>query len=190
MFFRYQMNGVHKTNIMNWNKKRKLQTDQVDLLRPKHKCWVSRFPSEHCLKFDENPELESMQYNLTVKGKTHASIIDNISEPGSVKDSNSFAEDSDTAMSVNVEAKLEIDCSKSYLYEDADVQALKNVEEQLLALGSCTEQEFLEHAKDSSEHSIDKEFEDFLYTSGVNPNMYVISSGRWNMNQGIYHLEL
>ncbi|KAF7845471.1 putative protein S-acyltransferase 16 [Senna tora] len=206
---RYHPDGVCKTNIIEWNKKRKLQTDQWDMLRPKHKFWVRRFSSEYASKFEENPELESME-KLMVNGKTEASILDDISEPESAEDSNSFTEDSDTVMSVNEEAKLEIDCAKSYLhvnwdgynvktssdvdegfiereynpsYHDADIQALKNLEEHLLALESSTDHVYSGHAKDSCEHSIDKEFQEIFHVNGVNPDMYVLSSARWNVNQ-------
>ncbi|XP_020206925.1 protein FAR-RED ELONGATED HYPOCOTYL 1 isoform X2 [Cajanus cajan] len=184
---------MHNLDIVEWKKKRKLQSDQLDLLRPKHKCWVGSFPSDHASMYDENPVLECM-HNHTVEK----------SEPESAKDSNSFIEDSDTAMSVNEEAKHEADCENSYLYvnrvrysedeefvdgeyvppyDDADAQALNNHEDDLLGLGGFSGHECSEYAKDSNEYPVDKEFEDFLFSSGVNPNMCVLSSGRWNVNQ-------
>ncbi|TKY66008.1 hypothetical protein E2542_SST08870 [Spatholobus suberectus] len=190
---RFQVDEMHNLNIVEWKKKRKLQIDQLDLLRPKHKCWVGSFSSEHASMFDENPVLESM-HNHSVER----------SEPESVKDSNSFIEDCDTAMSVNEEAKHEPDCGNSYLYvnrvsyskeealvdseyippyDDADIQALENHEEHLLGLGSFSGHECSEYAKDGNEDPVDKEFEDFLFSTGVNPNVYVLSSGRWNVNQ-------
>lgn len=188
----FQVDEMHSLNIVEWQKKRKLQNDQMDLLRPKHKCWVGSFTAEHASMFDENPVLESM-HNHTVER----------SEPESAKDSNSFIEDSDTAMSVNEEAKLEADCGNSYLfvnrvryieeeafvdsecippYVDADAQALDNHEEHV-ELEIFPGHECSEYAKDSNEYPVDKEFEEFLFSSGVNPNVYVLSSGRWNVNQ-------
>ncbi|KAK7255782.1 hypothetical protein RIF29_29201 [Crotalaria pallida] len=194
---RFQVDGMHNINIVEW-RKRKLQSDQLDLLRPKRKCWDG-----HASLFDENPVLESM-HNHTVKSITDTSVVDDRSEPESVKDSNSFIEDCDTAMSVNEEAKAEADCANTYLYvkresysedstlfdskygssyNDADMQALENPEEHLLGAGSFSGHPYSEHADDSSEHSVDKEFEDFLFSNGVNPNTYVLSSGRWNVDQ-------
>lgn len=69
----------------------------------------------------------------------------------------------------------------------ADIQALENPEEHLLGLGSFSGHVYSEHAEDSGEHTVDKEFEDFPFSKGVNPNMYVLSSGRWNIDQGIQH---
>lgn len=189
----FQVDGMGNLNIVEWQKKRKLQSDLLDLLRPKHKCWVGSFTSEHASMFDENPVLVSM-HNPTVEK----------SEPESAKDSNSFIEDGDTAMSVNEEAKHEADCGNSYLhanrvsyideeafvdsecippYVDVDAQALNNHEEHLLGLEIFSGHECSEYAKDSNEYPVDKEFKDFLFSSGVDPNVYVLSSERWNVNQ-------
>ncbi|KAL9315459.1 hypothetical protein ACSQ67_016460 [Phaseolus vulgaris] len=102
---RYQVNGIDDLNIVEWKKKRKLQSDQLDLLRPKHKCWVGSYSPGHASMFDENPILEGI-HNYTGER----------SEPESAKDSNSFMEDCDTAVSVNKEATHETDCENSYLY--------------------------------------------------------------------------
>jgi hypothetical protein len=103
-------------NIIEWNKKRKLQGFQLDLVRPKHKCRVesSSSSSEDESMIDESPVLESAN-NHTVNSRTDAAFLDDSSEHESAKDSNSFIEDSDTSMSVNDDAKLEADCANTYL---------------------------------------------------------------------------
>ncbi|KAK7395268.1 hypothetical protein VNO78_15819 [Psophocarpus tetragonolobus] len=190
---RFQMDGMQDLDIVEWKKKRKLHIDQLDLLRPKHKCWVGSYSSEHNSMFDENPVSENIRKHTGER-----------SEPESAKDSNSFMEDSDTAMSVNEESKQEADCGNSYLYvnrvsyieeeafvdtecippyDDVDLQALNNHEEHLLGLGSFPGNECSGDAKDSNKYPVDKELEDFLFSTGVNPNVYVLSSGRWNVNQ-------
>ncbi|KAL2320022.1 hypothetical protein Fmac_028991 [Flemingia macrophylla] len=224
--YRFCMDGVHETNIIDWNKKRKLQGDQLDLLRPKHKCWDGSSSSEQALTYDENPALESMQIYV-LKGRTDAESSESESE--SVKDSNSFSQGSITAMSVNQEGEraksektyqyerpstslvgcngynnvkdnhhsldesavdkecsgeadtsFDIECNPSYPY--ADLKALKNLEEQILEIESRRSQVYQEYAKDSTEESIDMEFED-IFSKGENSNMYVLSSGRWNVNK-------
>ncbi|MED6106694.1 hypothetical protein PIB30_006638 [Stylosanthes scabra] len=154
---RLQMDGMYGMSFAEFNKKRKLQSDQLDLVRPKHKCWVGSFCSEHASMSDENQVLESV-HNQMIKIRTNTAFLDERSQPESAKDSNSFVEDSDTAISVNKEAKLDAD---TYLYGNA----------------------FSEHAKDGTELAIEEEFEDFLLSNGVDPNMYVLSSGRWNVNR-------
>lgn len=218
----FEMDDVHMTNIVEWNKKRKLQIDQLDLLRPKHKCWVRNFPSEQALTSDENLRSERM-HDPPVKVKPDALVLDERPSPVSAEDSNSFAEDSDASMSVNEEVKLEADCANTFLcgrpstsfghwdgynskdvttiektnssedaftdreynqtYQEADIQALRNLEEQLLGYEKLKDHLYSEYGKDSCEESMDKGFEDLLYPSGVNPNMYFLSSGRWEVNQ-------
>ncbi|KAK7292948.1 hypothetical protein RJT34_15806 [Clitoria ternatea] len=203
-FNRFQVDGIPNFNIVEWRRKRKLQSDQLDLLRPKHKCWFGSFPSEHASMFEENPVLESM-HNRMVKTRADATFLDDGSEPESAKDSNSFiGEDSDTAMSENKEAKHEADFGNTYLcvnrvsyseegtfadskfissHDEPDIQALENHEEQLVGLGSFSGHKYSEYAKDGNEDSVEEEFQEFLVSNGVDPNMYVLSSGRWNVNQ-------
>ncbi|XP_022642018.1 protein FAR-RED ELONGATED HYPOCOTYL 1 isoform X3 [Vigna radiata var. radiata] len=184
--YRFCVDGVHKVNIIEWNKKRKLQSNQLDLLRPKHKCWIGKSSSEHASTFDdENPALESMHIYV-LKGRTDAEN----SEADSVKDSNCLSEDSITAMSVNEEVDKgctgeadtfhDKECDPSYHY--ADLQALKNLEEKILEIESCRDNLLQEYAKDSTEESTDMEFED-LFTKRENHHKYVLSSGRWDLNQ-------
>ncbi|XP_027336788.1 protein FAR-RED ELONGATED HYPOCOTYL 1-like isoform X3 [Abrus precatorius] len=179
--YRFCVDGVHETNIAEWNKKRKLQSDELDLPRPKHKCWLGNSSSEHASMFEENRALESMQIYV-LEDRTGADS----SEPESAKDSNSFTEDSNTAMSVNEEDEkgcsgeadtfVDKECNPSYHY--ADIQALKNLEEQILELENRSNHVCQEYAED-----VDMEFEDFLFAQGGNRNMYVLSSGRWSVNQ-------
>nr|XP_025648609.1 protein FAR-RED ELONGATED HYPOCOTYL 1 isoform X1 [Arachis hypogaea] len=161
---RLQVDGMYGISFAEFNKKRKLQSDQLDLVRPKHKCWVGSFCSEHASMSDENQVLESV-HNQMVKIRTDAAFLDERSEPESAKDSNSFMEDSDTAISVNKEAKLDVD---TYLYEKEENYA-----------GHA----YSEDGKDGAELAIEEEFEDFLLSNGVDPNMYVLSSGRRNVNR-------
>lgn len=70
-------------------------------------------------------------------------------------------------------------------YQYADLHALKNIEENFLELASHADHVYSECSKESFEESVDKEIEDILYSKGENPNMYVLSSRRWNVNQGI-----
>nr|XP_029153723.1 protein FAR-RED ELONGATED HYPOCOTYL 1 isoform X2 [Arachis hypogaea] len=160
---RLQVDGMYGISFAEFNKKRKLQSDQLDLVRPKHKCWVGSFCSKHASMSDENQVLESV-HNQMVKIQTDAAFLDERSEPESAKDSNSFMEDSDTAISVNKEAKLDAD---TYLYEKEENYA-----------GHA----YSEDGK-GAELAIEEEFEDFLLSNGVDPNMYVLSSGRRNVNR-------
>nr|KYP76731.1 hypothetical protein KK1_020984 [Cajanus cajan] len=138
-----------------------------------------------------------------LEGRTDAESSESESE--SVKDSNSVSQDSFTAMSVNQDGKHVADSAKTYQYERpstslvgeahtsfykecnpsyhyADLQALKNLEEQILEIESRRSHVYQENAKESTEESIDMEFEE-RFSQGENSNMYVLSSGRWNLNK-------
>ncbi|RYR62126.1 hypothetical protein Ahy_A04g019487 [Arachis hypogaea] len=169
---RLQVDGMYGISFAEFNKKRKLQSDQLDLVRPKHKCWVGSFCSKHASMSDENQVLESV-HNQMVKIQTDAAFLDERSEPESAKDSNSFMEDSDTAISVNKEAKLDAD---TYLY------VFNDNKEHLLELENYAGHAYSEDGK-GAELAIEEEFEDFLLSNGVDPNMYVLSSGRRNVNR-------
>lgn len=174
ILFRFHVDEMDNTNNFEWNKKRKSQTNQLDLPRPKHKCWIGNSSSENDLMLDENPVFES--------NRTEAESVDDSSGPESAKDSNSFIEDSsNTTMSINEECKLEADSANT-----CSLNALENHEEHFLGLGNCTDKMFSEYAKDNIEECIDKELEDIYHSKLENPNTYVLSSGRWKVDQGIH----
>ncbi|XP_058751182.1 uncharacterized protein LOC131624247 [Vicia villosa] len=187
---RFQVDEMHDISIIEWSKKRKLQGFQLDLLRPKHKCWVESVSSEDESMIDDNLILESAN-NDAVNGRMDAADVDGRSEPESAKGSNSFMEDTDTSMSVNEEAKLEADCvnrlnyseDETFIdgkynpsYDDPDNQPMENSEEHLPGYSDIV--------KDGNDDpSVDKEFEDFLFSNGVNPDKYVLSSKVLLLNQ-------
>ncbi|KAI5429846.1 uncharacterized protein LOC127127616 isoform X3 [Lathyrus oleraceus] len=197
---RFQVDEMHDINIIEWSKKRKLQGFQLDLLRPKHKCWVESVSSEDESMIDDSPILESAN-NDTVNSRIDAAYVDDRFEPESVKDSNSVMEDTDTSMSGNEEAKLEADCANTYLCvnrlsysedetfidskynpsnDDPDTQPMENSEEHLPG--------YSDNVKDSNgDQSVEKEFEDFLFSNGVNPDKYVLSSKVLLLNQGMHY---
>ncbi|XP_059428654.1 protein FAR-RED-ELONGATED HYPOCOTYL 1-LIKE-like, partial [Corylus avellana] len=63
------------------------------------------------------------------------------------------------------------------------LQAFQNLEEQLLEI--CKEVDYTcsDYGNDRIEQYTDKELEDIPFSNEVNPNMFVLSSGRWSVNQ-------
>ncbi|ONI03456.1 hypothetical protein PRUPE_6G257800 [Prunus persica] len=194
-----QIDSSHVMSVLKRIKKRKFQAEQLGLPIPKHKCWERIFPSDEPVSmFDENPEVKNMQTCAT-KGKVERVILDGGSESESGKGSNSFAGDSDSATSVYVEAKLEpvyaMAClndrpSTSYVnevhqptYPDGEIQAFENYDEHLQEFGNQVDYIFSEYGDDCIEQCKDKEFEDVIYPIGSNTNKYILSSGRWSVNQ-------
>ncbi|EOY07483.1 Far-red elongated hypocotyl 1, putative isoform 1 [Theobroma cacao] len=219
-FSLFLLNG--SVNIVDFNKKRKLEAEQLGLPISKHQCWNRSLPSKPPT-FSSIQEVEGFS-PCTFKGKGGAAY--DVSETGSAKDSNSFAEDSDCAMSVHDEAKFGTEDTKYLLYgrasssssdwgsnsqgslyssdsttvasrsvdkevlsspggqpEPADVELADNLEESLVEYGSHIDYIYSGYGNYPIEEYQDKEIEEILNTNGANPNVYVLSSGRWSANQ-------
>ncbi|XVF08114.1 hypothetical protein REPUB_Repub06bG0198000 [Reevesia pubescens] len=209
-------------NIVDLNKKRKLEAEQLGLPVSKHQCWKQSLSSKPPA-FSSIPEVEGFT-PCSFKGKGGA--VYDVSETGSGKDSNSFAEDSDSAMSVHAEAKFGTGHANYLLYdrassscsdwglssqgshyssdgtpvasrgvekevlsspggepEPADVELAENLEESLVEYGSHIDYFYSGYGNYIIEQYQDKEIEEILNSEGANPNVYVLSSGRWSVNQ-------
>ncbi|XWS67090.1 hypothetical protein CRYUN_Cryun05aG0256800 [Craigia yunnanensis] len=199
-------------NIVDLNKKRKLEAEQLGLPVSKHQCWK-----------------QSLLWKPTTFGsilEVEGGAVYDVSETGSAKDSNSFAEDSDCALSVHAEAKFGTDDAKYLPYdrappsssywesssqgshyssdgttvasrgvkkevqsypggepEPADVELTENLEESLVEYGSHIDYIYSGYGNYIIEQYQDKEIEEILNSDGANPNVYVLSSGRWSVNQ-------
>lgn len=199
---------------MDLNKKRKLQAELLDLPLPKHKCWGRSFSSPIVCPVDED---------------LHGEILDDESELDSATDSNRFAGDSNSVISVNVEAKSEPEYEKACPYNhrysssahwggnssrdnlyslkssammkpdvskdkltfvarEHNAQLSQNLEEQLLEFENNFDFMFSGYGDETIQHSTDKEPEDMPYSNGLKPNNYVLSSGRWSVNQGTLYM--
>ncbi|KAJ7950289.1 Protein FAR-RED ELONGATED HYPOCOTYL 1 [Quillaja saponaria] len=227
---RFHLDKMLKTEIVELHKKRKLQAEQLGLPVPKHKCCARSFCCGPVYLFDENPKLESLRTHM-IKEKTEVTVLVDASENKSAKDSNSFAEESDSGMSVNEETKFDAESSRTYVHDwpstssvncegdclndphyisdglpvektgyregklsfmsgehhpshdDPDIQALQNLDEYLLEFGNPIEYLSTEYGNRSIEKCLDKDFEDILCSNGANPNMHVLSSGQWTIDQ-------
>ncbi|KOM58227.1 hypothetical protein LR48_Vigan11g126100 [Vigna angularis] len=100
----------------------------------------------------------------------------------SAKDNHHTLDDSAVDKGCTGEADTFHDKECDPSYHSADLQALKNLEEKILEIESCRDNLLQEYAKDSTEESTDMEFED-LFTKRENHHKYVLSSGRWDLNQ-------
>ncbi|KAF2303180.1 hypothetical protein GH714_014386 [Hevea brasiliensis] len=59
----------------------------------------------------------------------------------------------------------------------------QDLDEPIVEFGSHFDYACSQDGIDSIEPCIDKELDDILNSNGVNPNVYVLSSGRWSVNQ-------
>ncbi|GAV76568.1 hypothetical protein CFOL_v3_20041 [Cephalotus follicularis] len=227
----FHVRKAPNTNIVDFNKKRKLQAEQLGLPTPKHKFSNRSLLSELTSIFEGNPVTEGI-HSVIQKGELEGGFIDDVSEPESAKDSNSFVDDSDSAMSVYGENKLEIEdtkpsscdrpssssftCGGSSVKdtcyslditaavetgaENEEVRIVHEIEE-LDPSNDCKGCQVSWNLEDSppgfechvdcicskyanvSVELAEKELEDALYSSGLNPNSYVHSFGRWSANR-------
>ncbi|KAJ8754261.1 hypothetical protein K2173_002161 [Erythroxylum novogranatense] len=62
-------------------------------------------------------------------------------------------------------------------------QMCQDLEDSSLEFGSNEGNIYPEYDKEMIESCTDKELDNILYSNTANPNIYVLSSGRWNLNQ-------
>ncbi|KAK8561777.1 hypothetical protein V6N13_149074 [Hibiscus sabdariffa] len=220
-----QINSSHNSSlkIVDLNKKRKLEAEQLGLPVSKHQCWKQTIPSKPPL-FVRIVEVDRPLNPYSSKGKG-VDVYDAF-ETGSDKDSNSFPGNSDSTMPLHAEAKfgtvyanylLHDKASPTSSYsgsssqgsrcssdgttmesrgvekevlsplgggtEPADVELAKNTEESLVEYGSYIDYIYSGYGNYSLEQYQDKEIEEILNPSEADPNVYVLSSGRWSVNQ-------
>ncbi|XP_059647083.1 uncharacterized protein LOC132293561 [Cornus florida] len=220
------VNKVLHSSIVYWNKKRKFQDEQLGLPLPKHKCWYRSVSSEFDSPSDKN--LEAKNFRICInKRKDDSEAIGEVSDQESAGDSNSFAADGDSSMSVSGEAKMELEYAKASSSElrstssdnwstSSSKNILYSLDSRLMTISSDSEKPTSVDRELDSPHQIlglhiplnfddhllelenhigygcsdheneqytDKALEDMLYSNGVIPNNYVLSSGRWNVNQ-------
>lgn len=184
-------------------RKRKFQAEQLESPIPKHKCWERHTVS------DVPVSIEWLRLNGETKGLAIDHDDNNVSEPESMKDSNSYAEDSVSSTSILSEAKYAkttVDGINSFSHssstsddstamkvvrsgkeeedeeeeETAATQGFIDLQEQLLEFGSHAE--YVDGK--SIEECTDKDLQGFLCAKGMNSDVYVLSSGRWSVNEG------
>ncbi|XP_057970452.1 uncharacterized protein LOC131159506 isoform X2 [Malania oleifera] len=102
-------NKMPNADIVDLGKKRKLQAELLGLPIPKHKSRDRSYGSLLVSLLDEIPEVDT----CIIEGKSDTASLDD-SDLQSARDSNSFAEDSDSSMCASGGSKLESDCVKTW----------------------------------------------------------------------------
>ncbi|KAL5809295.1 hypothetical protein ACOSQ3_029986 [Xanthoceras sorbifolium] len=215
-----------RTNVIDLNKKRKLEAELLGLPIAKHKCWNGSLPLKSLSILEKNPKVEDFDTTI-IKGTAE----DDGSENESAKDSNNVVEDSDSAMSEHGESKFEAGDAKTWSYHHTS-SSLSNWSSSSFKDNSCTsdsitaseggdskeqfafvgEENHPSHHVDglliaetfddpligdgnnvhelcpgygnvTEEQYTEKDIDTLLYSNEVNPNVYVLSSGRWSVNQ-------
>ncbi|KAJ4849172.1 hypothetical protein Tsubulata_028915 [Turnera subulata] len=131
----------------------------------------------------------------TCKGGKFVSKVSNIWPPDRPSTSSLVWDNCGSSSSKDTQCSSDSVTSKRGTDKDAPVeheachnydalQLPQNLEEAFLEFQShldysCTEYE----NKGGIDPCVDKEFQDILYPNGANPNVYVLSSGRWSVGQ-------
>ncbi|EEF30830.1 protein FAR-RED ELONGATED HYPOCOTYL 1 isoform X2 [Ricinus communis] len=213
--------------MFDLNKKRKLQAEQLVLPISKHKCWDHRIIYRPPSILEENQEADDLIAHVTQENAERQAIED-VSDPESAKDSNSFVGDSESIMSVHGEAKFETEVSKQwpplngpsassncgcnnlketqcsmddvtptggtgkdelpFLAGEHDLyhhynELHQNLEEATEEFRNHSDYMCSEHGIESIEPCTDNVPDDMLSANEANPNMFILSSGRWTVNQ-------
>lgn len=64
------------------------------------------------------------------------------------------------------------------------METIQKLQEQLLELDSHEDYNCAEYENDDTKQCTDQELEELFYSNGLNPNTYILSSGRWAINHG------
>ncbi|GLT92569.1 hypothetical protein SLE2022_104000 [Rubroshorea leprosula] len=225
---------ANKALVADLNRKRKLHAEQLGLPISKHQCGNGNLLSKPHSMFHGNLEIEDSS-SCTSKVKAEGGAIDDGSESGSAKDSNSFGGGYDSVISVHAGAKFEADNVKISQYDRASSSAsgwgsssldsccssdgrtiiernidedqemssaapgelepanladilnrAENLDEALLEYESHIDYIYSGYGNYIIEQYQDKEIEEIPQTShaNANANAYILSSGRWTVNQG------
>ncbi|XP_062095611.1 protein FAR-RED ELONGATED HYPOCOTYL 1-like isoform X2 [Humulus lupulus] len=202
-----EIDSIRVISALNTLKKRKLQAEQLGLPISKHKCWDRAVASDGQLSTFLAKEKAK---RVAIDDKSEAEPLESAKDSNSFGEDYDCATSAYNGAKMEVEyAKTEDMPSSSSLTQGTDIlgknkslwSSLKAVkgdakEEEELVFGHYTsqhkermqaclnlEEQLLEYGDESLEQCTDKELEDILYAEGLNPNVYVLSSGRWTVNQ-------
>ncbi|KAB2622116.1 hypothetical protein D8674_024298 [Pyrus ussuriensis x Pyrus communis] len=176
-------------NVISPMKKRKFHEEQLGLPTPKHRCWARVFPSDESVStFDGNLEIKNMQ-KQTLNRKIDGASMDDRSEPESGGGSNSFAGDSGYATLVYGDSKVGPVYAQTCQYDRPSTSSGNGIshsaDELKYEFGKRMDYIFAEYGDDCIEQCMETGCEDLIYPNGLKPNTYVLSSGRWSVDQGI-----
>uniref|UniRef100_A0A7N0U4G8 Uncharacterized protein n=1 Tax=Kalanchoe fedtschenkoi TaxID=63787 RepID=A0A7N0U4G8_KALFE len=186
--------SIHRVRLItkasaNLDRKRKCQGEQLAPPTPKHTCFAQAFMSE-TEPLENNSQASSFQTHLIC----HKTELTSHSDLSSVKDSNSVPGHSASITSSLGETRSDPECSNAYAYSymmgecdscDSAADGYPSLEDHLMGIEMHGNYANSECGNVAVELSKDKDLEDLLHSncSKVNPNMFVLSSGRWVINQ-------
>ncbi|XP_024038558.1 protein FAR-RED-ELONGATED HYPOCOTYL 1-LIKE isoform X2 [Citrus clementina] len=178
----FLINEIRRADVIGLNKKRKLQAEHLGLPIAKLKCSDGSFRSKSLSTLDEVSEVENLQTNIIKGGAT----IDGFEQESA--NSNIYAEGYDSSITVHGKSRFQAEIGES-LPDDCPSSSSLNwasssFKSHSYSSNSAAKTEGgsgLDHF--AAEHFTEKEIGETLDSKEGNPNVYVLSSGRWSHNQ-------
>ncbi|KAF4373033.1 hypothetical protein CsatB_000791 [Cannabis sativa] len=205
-----EIDSIRVISALNTLKKRKLHAEQLGLPTSKHKCWDREVASDGQLSiflakekakklgmdddksseppesvkdsnsFGEDYDCATSAYNGV--NKMEAAEYEKASDMPS---SSSVSHGTDHMLENNKSLWNSLKAAKGVTWEEEKLVFGHYSSEHKERMQACLnlEEQLLEYGDESFEQCTDKELEDILSAEGLNPNVYVLSSGRWTVNQ-------
>ncbi|KAJ9545461.1 hypothetical protein OSB04_025168 [Centaurea solstitialis] len=190
--------------------KRKYQHEVLDLPVPKHVCLEKTSTPETCFPSNIHSDIEDLRNSRKERSVDNSHSIHDQIEQGSAKDSNSFSEDADSVMCAlvvdsenelrylkicppdqNSSASVNWDldrseakaCDKISMNPAYHLYESPSFEEDQMDCGIMDEFDSSEYGNGGTKTLEDESLEDFFGSNGVIPDNFILSSGRWDVNQ-------
>lgn len=198
------------TSIAYLNKKRKLQAELQEMPLPKHVCWGHSLESDSLLASSTEPK--KVQSNNVVRGgesdtesardsnsfhcnedsimsidyesKTETECPE--TSAASYERTSSSVSWADSTSEISLYSSKSTSLTKSCCSEPESLSVTKQLDrpDSEYELDPSLNYDCSEYRNEGIEHCTEKELENLLYSNGVAPGNYVLSSGRWSVNQG------
>lgn len=196
-------------SIAYLNKKRKLQAELQEMPLPKHVCWGHSLESDSLLASSTEPK--KVQSNNVVRGgesdtesardsnsfhcnedsimsidyesKTETECPE--TSAASYERTSSSVSWADSTSEISLYSSKSTSLTKSCCSEPESLSVTKQLHrpDSEYELDPSLNYDCSEYRNEGIEHCTEKELENLLYSNGVAPGNYVLSSGRWSVNQ-------
>lgn len=177
-------------SIACWNKKRKLQAEPIGVPFPKHMCWGGQRlelysfhgDTEYCLISPRDDAKTYLSYPKTLEPIELSNscatwdVVTSAETSLYSLESRSVTKPRPTKSETLPELDL--------LHHDRGLMQCDHYEDHLLEFGTDADCSFSECRNNVIDQCVDKDLDDLLCSDGVLPANYVLSSGRWPVNQG------
>ncbi|KAK4392255.1 protein FAR-RED ELONGATED HYPOCOTYL 1 [Sesamum angolense] len=176
------------TSTAYLNKKRKLQDELQEMPLPKHVCWDQSLESDSLL--DSSTEPKKVQSNNFARGgESDTESAKDKTSAGSYERTSSSVSWADSSSEVGLYSSNSTSLTKLSCSEPESISITEQLDraDSQYGLGPSLNYDCSEYRNEDIEQRTEKELENLLHSNGVAPGNYVLSSGRWSVNQDTQH---